>query len=121
MANILIGIPYLEGKDINPDGSLKTYVSKGKPVIVMVQGNYCPHCTVAKPALRELAKQSSCVVATVQIDGDDNDKQASKNLAPVNKSRGVPAFLGFDKNGRFVKSHEGNRDLASLQQFISGL
>jgi thiol-disulfide isomerase/thioredoxin len=120
MAKFMIGVPYLTGEDVNPDGSLKPHVGNGKAVVLMMQGNFCPHCTTAKPAFQQLAKMG-VGVATVQTDGDDGDRAAAKKFASVNKSPGVPAFLGFDKNGRFVKMHEGGRDVQSLQAFYSSL
>lgn len=117
----MIGVPYLTGEDVNPDGSLKPYVGNGKAVVLMMQGNFCPHCTTAKPAFQQLVQGNGFAVATVQTDGDDGDREAAKKLASVNKSPGVPAFLGFDKNGRFVKMHQGNRDVASLQAFGNSL
>jgi thiol-disulfide isomerase/thioredoxin len=122
MSKLLINIPYLEQQDVNPDGSLKDYVCQGKPVVVMVQGNFCGYCTQAKPAFQEFSKNTpSCRAVTIQSDGDASDKGASKNLSSVNKSQGVPAFLGFNKQGKFVALHNGGRDMASLQKFASGL
>lgn len=122
MSKILVNIPYLEGSDINPDGSLKPHVGKGKPVVMMIQGDFCPHCTTAKPAFQQFAQSMPSVVAvTVQTDGGPGDQQASQALAKVNRSPGVPAFLGFSSKGVFVAPHEGGRDLQSLQKFAQSL
>jgi len=122
MSKILVGVPYLEGSDINPDSSLKPNVCQGKPVIMMVQGNFCGYCTQAKPAFQQLAQSTPSVVAvTIQTDGDASDKKASEMIANVNKSPGVPAFLGFNSQGKFIGAHSGGRDLASLQAFASSL
>jgi thiol-disulfide isomerase/thioredoxin len=121
MSKILVGIPYLEDTDINPDGSLKPHVGNGKPVILMVQGDFCGYCTKAKPDFQKFAKSSNVVAVTIQTDGGESDRKASKAIAVVNKSPGVPAFLGFDKNGKYVKTHQGNRDFASLEQFSASL
>lgn len=119
---ILVGVLYLEDSDINPDASLKSHVNNGKPVVMMVQGNFCPHCTTAKPAFQKLAQSMpNIAVVTVQIDGGTSDKKAAQMLSAVNKSPGVPAFLGFDKQGKFVKVHSGGRDFESLRQFAASL
>jgi hypothetical protein len=55
------------------------------------------------------------------MDGDENDKIASQKLSKVNDQRGVPAYLGFDKNGKFVSVHRGNRDISSLLSFAKQL
>jgi thiol-disulfide isomerase/thioredoxin len=118
----MVGVPYLEDSDINSDASLKSHVNNDKPVVMMVQGNFCPHCNNAKPAFQQLAQSMPNVaVVTVQTDGGPSDKKASQMLSAVNKSPGVPAFLGFSKEGKFVKTHSGNRDLESLKQFASSL
>lgn len=122
MSTKLIGIPYLEGSDVNADGSLSPNVGKGKPVLVMVQGNFCGYCTKAKPAFQELANALKNVVCcTVQTDGGPSDKEANAKLSVVNKSPGVPAFLGFNSQGKFMASHNGNRDVASLKAFADSL
>lgn len=119
---ILVGVPYLEDSDVNPDASLKSYVNNGRPVVMMIQGNFCGYCTKAKPAFQQLAKSMPNVaVVTVQMDGGPSDKKAAQMLSVVNKSPGVPAFLGFDKQGKFVKVHNGARDLQALQQFAMSL
>lgn len=119
---ILVDISYLEESDINPDASLKAHVNNGKVVVMMVQGNFCPHCNNAKPAFQQLAKaMPNVAVVTVQTDGGPSDKKASQMLAAVNKSPGVPAFLGFNKQGKFVKAHDGGRDLEALKQFAASL
>lgn len=121
MSKYMIKVPYLEGDDINSDGSLKEYVGRGKPTVVMVQGNFCGYCTQAKPDFQKFAKSANCMVATVQSDGDEKDQLAGKKLSVVNKARGVPAYLGFDKNGKFVGNHEGGRDTNSLIEFANRL
>lgn len=121
MSKILIDIPYLEGQDLNPDGTLKPHVTKGKPTVVMVQGNFCGYCTQAKPAFQQLASSPNITCVTIQTDGKEGDREASQIISGVFKSPGVPAFLGFNKEGKFVRAHEGGRDTASLQNFASTL
>lgn len=121
MNKILIDIPYLESVDILPDGSLKESVGKGKATVVMLQGNFCGYCTQAKPGFQTISKNPIFTVATVQTDGDEGDRAVATLLGKFNSSGGVPAFLGFDKSGRFVKQHQGNRDPDSLIQFGKSL
>lgn len=118
----LIGIKYLEGSDVNPDGTLQSHVNEGKPVLLMIQGNFCGWCSKAKPAFQELSTLlPNVTLATIQTDGGEPDKQASKNLKSVNSSPGVPSYLGFDKNGKFVKVHNGDRNVESLKVFAMSL
>ena len=122
MDKLLIGVAYIEDSDLNPDASLKPHVNNGKPTVMMMQGNFCRYCTNAKPDFQKLAQSMPDIaVVTVQTDGGPSDKKASQILSAVNKSPGVPAFLGFNKDGKFVKAHNGSRDLSSLQQFAKSL
>lgn len=122
-SKILFGVPYLEGGDINPDATLKSSVGNGKPVVVMVYGEFCPHCRNAMPAYQQFARdmKNSVVAVAVQIDGEESDKKAAEALRPVNTSPGVPSFLGFDNQGRYKATHKGGRDAASFKAFASSL
>ena len=117
----LIRVPYLEGMDLNDDGSLKSYVGNGKPVVVFVQGLFCGYCTKAKPDFQNFCKNPNAVGVTIQIDGSPTEKEANTKIAKVNTARGVPAYIGFDKNGAFKAIHNGNRDASSLAAFAAQL
>lgn len=111
----LYNIPYLEEQDINEDGSLKSHVTKKKPTLVMVQGNFCGYCTQAKPDFQKLANNPYFSVATVMIDGSESEKRASSKLP---KTQGVPAYIGFTSDGKNGIIHNGNRDAQSLIDFM---
>lgn len=117
----LVKINYLEDGDVNDDGSLKPHVGNGLPVLVMVQGNFCGWCTKAKPEFQKLQGNGSFAVVTVQTDGEEGDRRANNKMSKVNKSPGVPSFLGYDKNGKFVRSHEGERTSGALMAFGKSL
>lgn len=123
MSKYLINVPYLEDSDFNQDNSLKPYVNKGKPCVVMVQGLFCGYCGKAKPAFQQVAQSTSDVVcATMQIDGGPSEKTAAKRLAKIDPSyRGVPIYLGFGSNGKYIKTHNGGRDANSLKAFAASL
>lgn len=120
---MLSDIPYIEDIDFNNDNTLKYYVSNGKPVVMMVQGNFCGYCSQAKPAFKQFVDSNSKVTGvTLQIDGKPSEKNASKIIPMLYSDyKGVPVYLGFDKNGRFVKCHDGGRDVNSLMTFANSL
>src|SRR3989344_3642468 len=99
--SFLVNIPYLEEQDVGENGSLSPEVGKGKPVILMIQGNYCGYCTQAKPEFQKFATEcKNAVACTIQIDDAGTGKNAMKKLASVNNSLGIPTFLGFDSSGK---------------------
>lgn len=116
-------VAYLENEDINSNGTLKSYVSDGKPCVLMLSGNFCGYCKKASPEFEKFAKSNpnitSCVIV---IDGSDSEKKASRYAKiwdPFYK--GVPTFLGFDRNGKYITTHSGGRDFNSLQKFSETL
>lgn len=118
--NFMIGVPYLEVTDFNSDGSLKNYVGKGKPVLIMVQGNFCGFCAKAKPDFEAFSKIAQNVVAvTLQTDGStQQEKDAAKLVASTtnNAAKGVPAYLLYGVDGKFKKAEVGLRTKDQLQQ-----
>ena len=118
MSKILVGVPYVEGEDVNGDGSLKKYVGKGKPIVMLVYGSFCPHCTRVMPTFEQLAKSLPDVqCVAVQSDGGPSDKQAYQMISQIAPMQGVPSFLKFSPDGRYMGMHSGGRDMASLRQF----
>jgi glutaredoxin len=121
---ILKNIPYLQGEDLTDEGNLteKTMkIFKNRPVLVMVQGNFCGYCTDTKPDFQTLTGQNDFVCATVQIDGDSTDKEASKKINKAYDSPGVPTFLCFGRDGKFVKPHDKERTASALKESMKNL
>jgi thiol-disulfide isomerase/thioredoxin len=113
-------IAYLEIDDIS-NGKLKSYVTKGKPTIVMAQGSGCTHCTKAKPDFAEFSKKTKGEItsATIKIDGKQSEQDLAKWLGKWDKDyKGVPLYLLFGPNGTYKGTHNGGRDLASLLKAI---
>jgi thiol-disulfide isomerase/thioredoxin len=109
MSKKMQGIIYIE--------DIEEIKNMNKPVVIMVQGDFCGYCTQAKPAFMEFARNTPSIVAvTIQSDGDDKEKA----VAGFFQSNGVPAYFGMNKNKNLVK-HEGGRDVASLQNFAKSL
>lgn len=121
-AKYMVGVPYLEVQDVNEDGSLKPHVGGGLPVIVLLQGVFCPHCTTAKGPFKQFAVQSTNVRAvTAQTDGSPPEKSAARLLSKYNSGGGVPAYLAFDRDGKFVRAIVGAKPVEALQAFAQGL
>lgn len=113
--NLLPGKIHLQITDFNQDGSLANNVLTGDNIVVMLQGKYCGYCTKAKP---EYMKLNNMKFMTVQTDSpDEGEKQAGAMLMQKHKIQGVPAFIKFSKQGKYVGQHSGGRDANSLQQF----
>lgn len=119
MENVL----YLEDADVNPDGSLKSHVTQGKPTVVMVQGKFCGYCSQAKPAFEKCATMGhKCAFVTVQMDASPGEKKCASAITKNDpKHRGVPAYLGFSADGKFKAVHGGGRDQSALIEFANSL
>ena len=120
MSKILYNINYLEEQDVNPDGSLKSHVTKGKPTLVMVQGNFCGYCTQAKPAFQKYANNNKGKVlcATIQGDGEiKGEKELGSRLQKIKYGfRGYPDYVKY-KGGKKVPGEISGRTLEDLEKF----
>lgn len=114
-------VTYLENEDIDDKGNLK--FDPKKPAICMVQGLFCGWCSKAKPDFQKFAdNHPEIFVCTVQIDGNDSEKQLNSRLSTlINGYRGVPMFFGYDKTGKNIKVHNGGRTEGDMVKFAATL
>lgn len=105
----LENIPYLEYSDFNSNGSLKSHITRGKPVIVMCQGINCGYCNLVKPDFQKFSNTSLISTATIQMDSKETiDKgaiQMAVKLCP--KLNKIPTYLLFNKDGSYQGYKEG--------------
>lgn len=116
-------VAYLVDSDFDVNGNLvNPKIPKDIPVLLMVQANFCGHCTHAKPAFQELAENNKGTIFAATIQGDGNEpgeSELSKRISEI-----VPDFRGFPeyalfKNGKFLKKHEGGRSVNDLVKFAT--
>lgn len=112
-------VAYLEDGDFDESNNLK--VTK-LPAIVMLQGNFCGYCKLAKPAFYNVAKSRSDVFwGTIQLDGPEKESTLAKKLtSSIPNYRGVPTYLLY-VNGKFVGTHDSGRDEKSLNEVATKL
>jgi thiol-disulfide isomerase/thioredoxin len=117
-------VAYLVDKDYDGNGNLNNVnIPDNKPIVVMIQADFCGHCTHAKPAFQEFANNNKDVFcATIQGDGDElGEKELSKKLSSfLPDFRGFPEYAGY-KNKKFVKMHAGGRSVQDLREFANSL
>lgn len=115
-------IVYLENEDFDTNGKLKHKFNK--PVVVMIQGNFCGYCKQMKPAFDEFSKKMKdrVIAATIQIDGNDSEKALAKRLDNILgfKMQGVPTVCAISQDGK-VREYKGDRSEATLIEFANGL
>ena len=118
-------VKYLVDSDLDSQGNIiSPDVDLSKPALVMVQANFCGHCTMAKPAFQEFANNNHGAVEalTIQADGDQpGEKELGKRLNSF-----LPNFVGFPyyavyKNGQFVKECTEGRQVQDLQNCVNSL
>jgi thiol-disulfide isomerase/thioredoxin len=116
-------VAYLQNDDFDKKGNLiNSSIPKNKPVIIMIQANFCGYCTKSKPDFQNFADKNSgkYFFATIQGDGTQpGEKELGERLEIIHpKFRGFPSYVGY-KNGKFIKVHEGGRDEKSLENSVS--
>jgi thiol-disulfide isomerase/thioredoxin len=91
-----------------------------KPVVVMLQTSWCPHCTTAKPAFQQFAdeNQGKIICATIQADGEKPEEKALGNKVKeiIPGFRGFPDYCLFVK-GKRVDKQIKNRSVQDLVEF----
>lgn len=107
---------YLEDIDFDREGHLTKDVSE--PVLIMIYGSQCPHCHHAIPDFIKLSKMApNIVLATIITDGSSADSKLLAKLPSIIPNiQGVPTFVLF-RNGRYIKTHSGERTAAALKKF----
>lgn len=118
-------VAYLQDFDFDSSGNLiNQSIPKNKPVIIMIQAEFCGHCTTAKPAFQDFANKNKDRVfcATIQGDGKQKgERELSKNINKIHPNfRGYPSYVVY-KNNKFFKIHEGGRDLDSLTELLNSI
>jgi len=114
---LLPPVIYLEPKDFTDNLNLKHF--KNQICIVMVQANYCGHCTSAKGDYQQFAKSNKNIIClTMQCDEESNGQKLLKIVKQLK-----PEFVGFPdyflfRNNKFVKKEIDGRDIPSLENFI---
>ena len=116
-------IAYLQDFDFNAKGDLvNPNIPKDKPVIIMIQANFCGHCTVAKPAFSQFASKNNGRVfcATIQGDGQvEGESELGKRLEVIHPGfRGFPGYVKY-QNCMRSSVHNGGREVADLERFAS--
>lgn len=113
---LLDPILYLEPKDFTSEGKLKHF--KNKTCVVMIQANYCGHCTSAKPHFQKFAQNNRSIVC-LTIQGDDlNAKEMLDLITSIKPSfEGFPDYLLF-KRGKLIDKEISGRTEADLQKFV---
>ena len=107
-------VVFLDMNDFHPNGQFK-YDLKGKPMLIMVGGSFCGHCTRSAPAFNKFAldlkaeaiqrpnKKARAVAAVIPVDGTQSQKDLGRFLGGLHKISGIPVFMLFIAHGEFVR------------------
>ena len=117
-------IYYLQMKDFDNKGKMISNIPSDKLVMIMIQSNFCGHCTVAKPEYKKFADENmgNVICCTIQADGnEEGEKELSKILDKIDdKFQGFPHYVVY-RGGVKVATYEGNRNSKSMNEFIRKL
>jgi thiol-disulfide isomerase/thioredoxin len=104
---------------VNSNGTLTPEVTLGKLTVCLLQGNFCGYCTQVKPMFQNFAKNNPQFQSVnIQIDGNDSEKRAFKKLSNLVEP-GVPRFLAFSGDGKYLDFHKGERTEKDLLKFMN--
>lgn len=98
-------VVYLEIEDFDPVSGLLHGEFKKKPVLVMIQANYCGACTRSKPEFQKLAdKNPGFILATAQLDGEkESEKKIANILDKISPGiTSIPAYILFFDNQKIM-------------------
>lgn len=115
-------IHYLQDSDFNSKGMLcNEKIPKDKPVLIMLQANFCSWCTKAKPDFQKFAEKYKDQVfcATIQGDGEEEGEEKLKDRIETifpNFSGYPDYYLFYD--GKRMKKEITGRSVAHLEKFV---
>ena len=112
MSYLLPPVLYLEPSDFTVNGDFKHF--KDKTCVIMIQANYCGHCTTAKPDFQKFAENNKSIPC-LTIQGDKKMVDLITKIKP--SFQGYPDYLLY-KNGRLIEKEINGRTEASLEEFI---
>ena len=118
-------IAYLQNDDFDSEGNITNKeIPDNIPIVIMLQANFCGHCTKAKPAFQDFANNNDKVFcATIQGDGNEKgEAELGKRLSNMYKDfKGYPTYIGYKNKKSKYKIHDGGRDKQSLNSFVNKL
>jgi thiol-disulfide isomerase/thioredoxin len=106
----------LEDHDVDQNGTFVFEMNKS--VLVMAKASWCGYCKTASPAFGEAAKKlrGRVVCACIQQDAGDSEAKLCDRIKKFVAIPGFPTFF-LVKNGKIVKTFNGNRDAKSFVDF----
>ena len=115
-------VSYLEDEDFDSNGRI--LLDLEKPLIVMLQGEFCGFCREMKPSYQDAAEKSKNIAyfSTIQMDGDESEKKLAKRFGDIvgMEIPGVPSVYAILPNGS-AKEYSGDRSTGSLCEFVKSL
>jgi thiol-disulfide isomerase/thioredoxin len=116
-------VAYLQNFDFDTEGNLSNQQLLGdKLVVIMIQADFCGHCSIAKPDFQKFANSiakseynNKIIPTTIQGDGkEEGEPELRSRLGTIFKDfQGFPSYA-LMYNGNFIKMHEGGRDSTSI-------
>lgn len=107
---IMKNVPYLQASDLTDKGQITPEAMKqlgNKPVLVLVQANFCGYCTTVKPMFQQLANDvSDFACATIEFESDRGAKDKIEKAVSI---QGFPTFVIFGKDGVAKGVHDKAR------------
>ena len=133
----LLNILHLEESDFTSEGRLTTMARnllglahKALPLVIMIKGAHCFHCTRATPEFERIAEHHGHAVVAGVIETQDSTHTAQNTTKkPIgrdllmkltgNAFRGVPTYVVLPSAERPWVVYDGDRTASSIVDFCS--
>ena len=99
MKSLIRPVGYLENKDFDDEGNIinEELMAQRKPIFIMIQANFCGHCTVSKPDFQAFAEKYQDIITCCTIQGDSpRDQELAQKIRSIYPGfRGFPSYIAF--------------------------
>ncbi len=120
-------VVYLDGNDFDENGYIINKpivkINNTKPVFIMIQANFCFHCTESKPEYYKFAINNIDKVFCTTIQGDSDIPEVKALMKRIHtiypEFQGYPSYVVYYKDKRIL--YKGGRRLVDLQMFLNKL
>lgn len=85
---------------------VKSGVTNGKPGMLLVWADWCPHCHRFMPTYKQMSQKLHSQFPCLLIENSELNSQISESLSLTS----FPSIYFFDKSGQIIEKYTNTRD-----------